>query len=47
MLLQVSTSDALTLSVAAAALAGAALLGCLMPTWRALRQSPVVALRHE
>jgi putative ABC transport system permease protein len=47
MLVRVSTSDPLTLSVAAAALAGAALLGCLMPTWRALRQSPVVALRHE
>jgi len=47
MLVQVSASDPLALTVAAAALAGAALLGCLVPTWRAMRQSPVVALRHE
>jgi len=47
MLVQVSASDPLTLTIAAAALAGSALLGCLVPTYRAMRQSPVAALRHD
>ncbi len=47
MLVQVSVYDPLSLTVAAAALVGAALLGCLVPTYRAMRLSPIVALRHD
>src|SRR5262249_35246651 len=47
MLVQVSAYDPLSLLVAAAALAAAALLGCLVPSYRAMRLSPIVALRHD
>jgi predicted permease len=46
-LVQVSPSDPLSLTVASIALIAAALLGCLIPTRRAMRVDPVVALRQE
>ena len=43
----VSPADPLTYALVAAVLLGAALLACLVPTRRALRLDPVVALRAE
>jgi len=43
----VSANDPLTFAVAAAGLAGIALLACYFPALRALRVQPVVALRNE
>jgi len=47
LLVQVSPSDPMTLTLAAAVLTVSALLGCLIPARRALRVDPVVALRYE
>jgi putative ABC transport system permease protein len=46
-LVQVSPADPITLTVASAILVLCALLGCLIPAYRAVRVDPVVALRHE
>ncbi len=46
-LVQVSPSDPITLAAVSAALAVAAILGCLIPARRATRVDPVVALRHD
>jgi len=46
-LVNVSPTDPLSLSVATVALAGSAMLGCLIPAVRAMRLDPLVALRHE
>ncbi|MGP0075070.1 MAG: ABC transporter permease [Bryobacteraceae bacterium] len=46
-LVEVSTSDPVTLVVASGVLILAAMLGCLIPARRAMRVDPMVALRHE
>ena len=46
-LVNVSPSDPLTLTVASLALVLAALLGCWIPSRRAMCVDPVVALRHD
>jgi putative ABC transport system permease protein len=46
-LVRVSAIDPLTLSVATAILVAAAVVGCMVPAWRAIRVDPVVALRHD
>lgn len=46
-LVNVSPSDPLTFAIAALALIAAALLGCWIPSRRAMRVDPVVALRHD
>ncbi|HEX5229652.1 MAG TPA: ABC transporter permease [Bryobacteraceae bacterium] len=46
-LVDVSPSDPLTLAVASLALIAAALLGCWIPSRRAMRVDPVDALRHD
>jgi ABC-type antimicrobial peptide transport system permease subunit len=43
----VTPSDPLTYLAAALTLAGAALIACLMPAWRAARIDPAVTLRNE
>src|SRR3984885_291889 len=43
----VTPSDPLTYGAAALTLAGAALIACLMPAWRAARIDPAVTLRNE
>jgi ABC-type antimicrobial peptide transport system permease subunit len=43
----VRANDPLTFAVAAAGLAGIALLACYFPALRALRVEPLVALRNE
>jgi putative ABC transport system permease protein len=43
----VTPSDPLTYGAAALTLAGAALIACLMPAWRAARVDPAVTLRNE
>jgi len=45
-LIQVSPWDPITLLVASLVLMVAAVLGCLIPAWRAMRVDPVVALRQ-
>jgi predicted lysophospholipase L1 biosynthesis ABC-type transport system permease subunit len=47
MLFEVSPFDPLVFGVAAALLAGAALLACYLPAQRATRIDPLLALRHE
>lgn len=47
LLVQVSPGDPMTLVAVSLVLAGAAVLGCLIPAVRAMRVDPVVALRHE
>jgi putative ABC transport system permease protein len=47
MLVQVSTSDPITLAVASGVLVLSAMLGCWIPARRAMRVDPVVALRHD
>ena len=46
-LVQVSPADPITLVVASIVLVLSAVLGCLIPAYRAMRVDPVVALRHE
>jgi putative ABC transport system permease protein len=46
-LVRVSAIDPLTLSVATAILVAAAVVGCMVPAWRAIRVVPVDALRHD
>jgi putative ABC transport system permease protein len=46
-LTDISPSDPVTLAVTSAVLVVAALLGCLIPSRRAMRVDPVDALRHE
>jgi putative ABC transport system permease protein len=46
-LVQVSPSDPLTFAIAAIALTITALLGCVVPVFRAIRVPPVIALRSE
>jgi putative ABC transport system permease protein len=47
LLVRISPSDPVTIAAASAALMLAAILGCLIPAWRAMRTDPAVALRHE
>ena len=47
LLFGVAPSDPLSLSAAGLALAGVALLACLIPAWKAARVAPAVALRSE
>jgi ABC-type transport system, involved in lipoprotein release, permease component len=47
LLLQVRPTDARAFATAAAILAAACLLGCLVPAVRAARVDPAVALRHH
>jgi putative ABC transport system permease protein len=47
MLVGVSPADPVTLGLTALVLIAAAALGCWVPARRALRVSPVVALRQE
>jgi len=47
LLFDVSTTDPLTFSVVAGLLAGVALLAGCIPTRRALKVDPMIALRHE
>jgi ABC-type antimicrobial peptide transport system permease subunit len=46
-LVQVSPADPISLLAASAALVCAAVLGCLIPAYRAMRVNPVAALRQE
>ena len=46
-LVQAPAADPLTLVIEAGVLVLAAVLGCLVPTRRAVRVDPAVALRHE
>ncbi len=47
MLFGVSPTDKLTFALVSAAIAIIALLACGIPTWRAIRVDPLVALRHK
>jgi putative ABC transport system permease protein len=47
LLFNVSAADVATLTAASAIVAGAALVGCLVPAFRATRVDPAVALRTE
>jgi predicted permease len=47
LLVQVSPGDPVTLVFVSLVLTGTAVLGCLIPAFRAMRVDPVVALRHE
>ncbi len=47
LLVQVTPGDPVTLISVALVLTAAAVLGCLIPAFRAMRVDPVVALRHE
>jgi predicted permease len=47
LLVQVSPGDPVTMISVALVLTAAAVLGCLIPAFRAMRVDPVVALRHE
>jgi ABC-type antimicrobial peptide transport system permease subunit len=47
LLVQVTPGDPVTLISVALVLTAAAVLGCLIPAYRAMRVDPVVALRHE
>lgn len=46
-LVQLSPSDPVTLAAASAVLVLSAVLGCIVPAYRAMRVDPVDALRHE
>jgi ABC-type lipoprotein release transport system permease subunit len=47
LLFEVSPSDPLTFSIVAALLTLVSLVACYIPTRRAMRVDPVVALRYE
>jgi putative ABC transport system permease protein len=46
-LVRVSPVDPITLLAATTVLIVAAMLGCVIPAWRAMRVDPIVALRHD